>query len=93
MSVPETETCVAVAAVDSGGGTAGPGQSLSCSHSAHSGSRDLLRDIRKSLGEAEVGCGSWAKTLTAEMPGKYYYFALFCRSFYCFIFIYLIKKF
>lgn len=33
---------------------AGPGQSLSCPHSARSGSRDLLREVRKSQGRQRL---------------------------------------
>lgn len=39
--------------------TVGPGESLSCPHSADSGSTDLPRGIGGSPGELEVGCDSW----------------------------------
>ena len=45
----------------------GSGQSLSCPHSDHNGSRDLPKHTGGPPGEAEFSCGSWAgaKTLTA----------------------------
>ena len=36
----------------------GPGQGLSCTHSAYNGSRDIPRDIGGPTGEVSVGCGS-----------------------------------
>jgi len=36
----------------------GPGQGLSCTHSAHNGSRDVPRDIGEPTGKVSVGCGS-----------------------------------
>lgn len=93
MSVLATETCVVVAAVESGGKymwelaqvrvwaaptvhTAGPETYLEVLETC----LEVLETcLEMPPGEAEVGCDSWCgqRHLTAEMPGKYYYFALF----------------
>lgn len=36
----------------------GPRQGLSCTHSAHNGSRDIPRDIGGPTGKVSAGCGS-----------------------------------
>lgn len=60
MTVPTIETGLAVAAVDSAASTCGrqARSESECPPSAHSRSRDLLRGIGGSAGEAEVGCDS-----------------------------------
>ena len=77
MSVPTNENSLALAAVDIGGSTHRnwARSESEWSHSAHSRSRDQPRDRGGSLGETEVGCGSWhVRTLTAETPGKHNYY-------------------
>jgi len=60
VTVPTTETGLAVAAVDSAASTCErrSRSESECPPSAHSRSRDLVRGNRGSAGEAEVGCDS-----------------------------------
>ena len=56
----------------------GPGQSLSCHQSAHSGSRDLPRGLGGSPGEMRVGCVLGDKGTDSKGPRKFFCFVLFC---------------
>ena len=60
---------------------AGSGQSLSCTHGSHSGSRDIHRGLGGLLWKVGFVYGSLrARTLTAEAPGN-------VLLLFCFIFI------
>ena len=76
----------------------GPGQSLSCPYSAHSGSRDLLRGLGGPPGEAGVGCGSlwgqghWQQRTQGIFKLIYllFLFLTFFKIYFLFLYFYII---